>query len=82
MILTRKQNPQETLTTTLTTTGTIVTRATMPPKTSTIVTTAKSSTTTEGTVILRGKSSLIFNGRLLKKHMADIFNSFLFAYSI
>jgi hypothetical protein len=42
------------------------------------VTTEKSLTTTEGIVILGGKSWFMFNGRLVKKHMSDIFNSFLF----
>ncbi len=45
--------------------------------TSTIVTTEKSLTTTESMVRLRGKYSLISKGRLVKKHMSDIFNSFL-----
>ncbi len=66
MILTKKENPQETSITALTIT----------------VTTEKTLTTTEGIVILRGKSSLIFNGGLGKKHLVDIFNSFLFAYLI
>jgi len=38
------------------------------------VTTKKSLTTTEGIVILGGKSWFMFNGRLVKKHMSDIFN--------
>ncbi len=45
--------------------------------TATIVTTEKLLTTTESMVRLRGKYSLIFKGRLVKKHMSDIFNSFL-----
>jgi hypothetical protein len=64
-ILIKKENPQETSTTKLMAT------------TSTIVTTEKSLTTTESMVRLRGKYSLISKGRLVKKHMSDIFNSFL-----
>jgi uncharacterized membrane protein YkgB len=64
-ILIKKENHQEKSATTLMAT------------TATIVTTEKLLTTTESMVRLRGKYSLIFKGRLVKKHMSDIFNSFL-----